>query len=141
GNRVRTGAMPGNARFGSVNHITRGRRFEPQPVSVRAARDFVAGALQAQGFDGDLEVALLLVSELASNAVRHAATPFEITVDVEDGGVRVAVIDGDVEHAPRMRHPGPEDTNGRGLLLVDELAAVWGSNRVPLGKSVWFTLA
>ena len=84
---------------------------------------------------------LLLASELVTNAVRHAATPFEITVDVEDGGVRVAVIDGDVEHAPRMRHPGPEDTNGRGLLLVDELAAVWGSNRVPRGKSVWFTLA
>ena len=90
-------------------------------MNVRAAREFVAGALEEQGFDGDSDVVLLLASELVTNAVRHAATPFEITVDVEDGGVRVAVIDGDVEHAPRVRHPGPEDTNGRGLLLVDQL--------------------
>jgi two-component sensor histidine kinase len=84
---------------------------------------------------------LLLASELVTNAVRHAATAFEITVDVQDEGVRVAVIDGDVEHAPKVQHPSPEDTNGRGLLLVDQLAAVWGSDRVGRGKAVWFTLA
>ena len=133
--------MRRDTRFGSVDGIERGRRFEPKPLNVRAAREFVAGALEEQGFEGDSEVVLLLASELVTNAVRHAATPFEITVDVEDGGVRVAVIDGDVDHAPQVRHPGPEDTNGRGLLLVDQLAAVWGSNRVARGKSVWFTLA
>ena len=133
--------MRGDVRFGSVHGIERGRSFEPRPVNVRAAREFVAGALEEQGFEGDPEVVLLLTSELVTNAVRHAATPFEITVDVDDSGVRVAVIDGDVEHAPEVRHPGPEDTNGRGLLLVDQLAAVWGSSRVPRGKAVWFTLA
>ena len=55
--------------------------------------------------------------------------------------MRVAVIDGDVDHPPEVRHPGPEDTNGRGLLLVDQLSEVWGSDRCRRGKSVWFTLA
>ena len=126
---------------GSLSGIERGRRFEPMPKNVRAAREFVAGALEEQGFGGDSDVVLLLTSELVTNAVRHAATPFEIRVDADAEQVRVAVIDEDVEHAPEVRHPGPDETNGRGLLLVDQLAAVWGSNRVASGKSVWFTLA
>ncbi len=110
-------------------------------MNVRAAREFVGDALTDQGFEGDSDVVLLLASELVTNAVRHAATPFEITVDVADDGVRVAVADGDVDHQPKVRHPGPEDTNGRGLLLVDELAAGWGSDMTRGGKSVWFQLA
>ena len=127
--------------FGSVNAIERGRRFEPKPMNVRAAREFVARALTDQGFRGDTDVVLLLASELVTNAVRHAATPFEILVEVLDDQVRVAVIDGDVDHPPEVRHPGPDDTNGRGLMLVDQLAEVWGSDRVSSGKSVWFTMA
>jgi len=127
--------------FDSVPGIERGRRFEPKPRNVRAAREFVADELRDQGFHGDSDVVLLLASELVTNAVRHAATPFEIEVDVDDGQVRVAVTDLDVEHGPEMQRPAPDDTNGRGLLLVDQLAAVWGSNRVGGHKSVWFTLA
>jgi len=133
--------MRRDKRLSSVGGIERGRRFEPKPMNVRAAREFVASALAAQGFDGDADIVLLLASELVTNAVRHAATPFEIVVDVQDGAVRVAVIDGDQEHTPEIRHPSPEDTNGRGLLLVDQLSEVWGSDRVSRGKSVWFTLA
>jgi anti-sigma regulatory factor (Ser/Thr protein kinase) len=127
--------------FGSVDTIERGRRFEPKPMNVRAAREFVASALEEQGFHGDTDVVLLLASELVTNAVRHAATPFEILVDVLDGQVRISVIDGDVDHPPQVRHPGPDETNGRGLMLVDQLSEVWGSNRVASGKSVWFTMA
>jgi anti-sigma regulatory factor (Ser/Thr protein kinase) len=127
--------------FGTVGGISSGQSFEPKPMNVRAARDFVADALDEQGFAGDKEIVLLLASELVTNAVRHAATTFEITVDVEPDRVKVAVIDGDMDHGPRVRHPGPDDTNGRGLLLVDQLSAVWGSDRVGQGKAVWFTLA
>jgi len=127
--------------FGTVGGISSGQSFEPKPMNVRAAREFVADALDEQGFDGDKEIVLLLASELVTNAVRHAATPFEITVDVEPDRVKVAVIDGDPGHGPRVRHPGPDDTNGRGLLLVDQLSAVWGSDRTGSGKAVWFTLA
>ena len=132
--------MRPDVRLGSVNGIERGRRFEPKPKNVRAAREFVAGALRSQGFAGDADVVLLLASELVTNAVRHAATPFVIRVDVDAGKVRVAVIDEDVEHPPEVRHPGPDETNGRGLLLVDQLASVWGSDRAGTSKTVWFTV-
>jgi anti-sigma regulatory factor (Ser/Thr protein kinase) len=132
--------MPSGARFGSISSIERGRRFDPKPRNVRAAREFVADALRDQGFAGDYDTVLLLASELVTNAVRHAATPFEITVEVAHDRVKVAVIDGDRDHGPRVRHPSPDDTNGRGLLLVDQLAAVWGSDRTGGGKAVWFTL-
>ena len=130
-----------DTRLSSVSGIERGRSFEPKPRNVRAAREFVADTLRHEGFGGDSDVVLLLTSELVTNAVRHAATPFEIKVDVEADKVRVAVIDEDVEHPPEVRHPGPDETNGRGLLLVDQLAAVWGSHRDGHHKSVWFTLA
>jgi anti-sigma regulatory factor (Ser/Thr protein kinase) len=109
---------------------------------VRAAREFVADALEGEGFSGDVDTILLLVSELVTNAVRHAATPFEIVVEVNGDSVRVEVIDGDGDHPPLVRHPGPEDTNGRGLLIVDQLAKGWGSNEVGAGnKAVWFTFS
>jgi two-component sensor histidine kinase len=128
--------------FGSVPEIERRRRFEPEPMNVRAARDFVADVLTSQRFRGDADTVLLLSSELVTNAVRHAATPFEVRVEVQpDDGVRVSVVDGDVEHPPKVQRPRPEDTNGRGLLLVEQLSAVWGSERIGAAKSVWFTLA
>jgi anti-sigma regulatory factor (Ser/Thr protein kinase) len=126
--------------FSSVEGIERGRRFEPKPMNVRAARDFVAEALHDQGFAGDADIVLLLASELVTNAVRHAATPFEIRVDVDAEKVHIAVIDEDAEHEPHMRHPGPDETNGRGLLLVDQLASGLGSDRAAHSKSVWFTV-
>ncbi len=133
--------MPSESSNGSVRGIERGRRFDPVPQNVRVAREFVADALQDEGYSGDTETVLLLVSELVTNAVRHAATPFEIVVDVQDPAVRVAVIDDDVAHPPQVRQPRPDDTNGRGLLIVDQLSAGWGSNEVDdRSKAVWFTL-
>lgn len=120
--------------------IERGRRFEPAALNVRAARGFVADALADEGFHGDADAVLLLASELCTNAVRHAATPFEIRVDVQSDVVRVAVLDDDAAHPPLLRHPTPDDTNGRGLLIVDELSDAWGSVDVgPRRKAVWFT--
>jgi anti-sigma regulatory factor (Ser/Thr protein kinase) len=134
--------MPDEWSTGSVRSIERGQRFEPAASSVRAARDFVAVALQDAGYEGDWDAVLLLVSELATNAVRHAATPYEIVIDAGIGRVRVAVIDGDGANPPQLQDPTPDDTNGRGLLIVDELAARWGSDLVGAdNKAVWFTLS
>ncbi len=109
---------------------------------MRAVRDFVTSVLLDQAFEGDADAVLLLVSELATNAVRHAGTPFEVTVDVRETGVRVAVIDGDLVNLPRLRRPGTQETSGRGLLIVDELAERWGTEEMDGGsKAVWFTLA
>lgn len=86
-----------------------------------------------------LEVAKLLVSELATNAVLYARTPFTLSASLDGRVVRVAVEDGD-PHLPELREPWPTDTSGRGLLLVDRLANRWGSERTAGGKRVWFEL-
>lgn len=111
-------------------------RFPADPVGARAARRFARQALWDLGPVG--EVAELLVSELATNVIRHAATPF--TVDVSAGDpVRVVVSDG---VAVDLRAtPTPDDaTSGRGLLILDALAHRWGVERTESGKEVWFEL-
>ncbi len=106
---------------------------------MRAARRLAADALEASRYPGDVETVLLLVSELVTNAVRHAATEFELHLHIDELGVTVAVVDHDRTHPPRLQHPGPTDTHGRGLQIVDQLASDWGSEPVgPDAKQVWF---
>jgi two-component sensor histidine kinase len=106
---------------------------------VRAARRLAAEVLAESRYPGDVETVLLLVSELATNAVRHAATPFELRLSVEATEVVVTVVDHDRTHLPRLRNPGPDETSGRGLQIVDQLAASWGSEAMAGdAKGVWF---
>ncbi len=106
---------------------------------MRAARHLAADALAASGYPGDVETVLLLLSELVTNAVRHAATPFEVHMAVDPVQVTVTVIDHDRAHPPRMRDPQPEETSGRGLRIVDQLASSWGSEALAGdAKGVWF---
>jgi anti-sigma regulatory factor (Ser/Thr protein kinase) len=81
---------------------------------------------------------LLLVSELVTNAIRHARTPFELSVHVDGSQVTVGVLDHD-RTQPRVRHAGPTDTSGRGLHIVQAMAASWGTELVARdSKRVWF---
>ena len=97
--------------------------------------------LDASDFTGDADTVLLLVSEVVTNAIRHAATPFDLTITVEGSKVTVSVVDHDRDHAPEIQDPGPTDTSGRGLLIVDTLATSWGYETVGGDtKSVWFSL-
>ncbi len=97
--------------------------------------------LEASSYTGDVDTVLLLVSEVVTNAVRHAATPFELTITIEGPQVTVAVVDHDRAHPPEVRDPKPDDTSGRGLRIVDELASSWGSEPVEQdAKRVWFSL-
>ena len=78
------GRSPGRARGGrSVCTIDRRQQFPPRASSVRAARHLVADVLEASSYTGDVDTVLLLVSEIVTNAVRHAATPFELTIAVD----------------------------------------------------------
>jgi anti-sigma regulatory factor (Ser/Thr protein kinase) len=86
------------------------------------------------------EVAALLTSELATNAVRHARSPFEVRVEVLDCCLRVAVEDDD-PRPPARREASLADTNGRGIMLVDTLADAWGMERAGDGKRVWFQVS
>ena len=100
----------------------------------RRARRAVASRL---GGHPRLEELLLCVSEVVTNAVLHAGTPKEMQVRTEGDRLVVEVTDGDVTLPVRRAHDLTAPT-GRGLRILDELTADWGSRLVPGGKVVWF---
>lgn len=122
---------------------TGGASFPVSRRSPRAARSFVAGWLRDWDCPDVAEVALLLVSELVTNAVTHARTPTHVEVGRFGHTVRVAVSDG----VPAGIDPGagrhsgrPGAPSGRGLRIVEAMAERWGVTVGDLGKTVWFEL-
>jgi anti-sigma regulatory factor (Ser/Thr protein kinase) len=85
------------------------------------------------------QVVVLLVSELATNSVRHASSAFHIEIDHHADHVRVQLSDtGDGE--PTLQSPTNDRPSGRGLLIVDNLADEWGVELRDVGKAVWFVV-
>lgn len=108
------------------------------PQSVRAARHFVSDALRDWGQTEQLvDTAELLVSELVSNALLHAHSSVEVVLRYAEDTTRVEVSDTSGRDVVRRRH-SLSATTGRGLMLVDQLAAAWGVTRRRGGKIVWF---
>lgn len=109
--------------------------------SVPVARRFVAQQLSGAESRADVETAVLLVSEVVTNAILHARTP--LVLDVLDSGseVRVEVRDGSPAH-PRIHAFSRTSATGRGLRLLDRLAERWGVEVDPAsgGKVVWFVV-
>jgi anti-sigma regulatory factor (Ser/Thr protein kinase) len=113
--------------------------FPCEPSSVGGARHAVASFLEQEGCSGrGSETAGLLVSELATNAVRHAKTPFTVEMVHEPGTLEIEVGDGDPT-MPRAR--APDDEGGRGLRIVESLADGWGTRLRDSGKVVFFRVA
>jgi len=112
--------------------------FTADPMSVTDARALVEQTLNGCP-PSVMADALLLTSELVSNVVLHAATPFELEVAREGRVVRIVVRDGST-NPPVVHEPAPDETGGRGLLLVHSLASRWGYEATKQGKSVWFEL-
>lgn len=114
------------------------QEFDPVAESVSSARRFVRATVGP--LDSDVaDDAALLVSELATNAVIHAATRYRVTVTPVDGGVRVGVGDESRAIARRCRY-GTDAATGRGLGMVADLSAAWGVDADAGGKVVWFVL-
>ncbi|MET9392140.1 ATP-binding protein [Streptomyces sp. NPDC006624] len=118
----------------------------PHRTSVRAARHATRARLDSWQLPDELCAnAVLLVSELVTNAVLHTLSE-RILCGVgllTDARCRLEVHDGDLtERGIPDRRPGPDDENGRGLLLVRELADSWGVVRSSLtgGNAVWASL-
>jgi anti-sigma regulatory factor (Ser/Thr protein kinase) len=111
----------------------------PQPASVREARRYVGAQLADAGFDGATFVAELLVSELVTNALLHARTTMQVSVEPQGDLVRIAVADGSAL-VPQRRAHSVESGTGRGLLLVEKMASRWGVDSSDAGKVVWFEL-
>ncbi len=112
------------------------------PTSPAEARGHIRST--GDGLPRDLfEIALLLTSELVTNAVRYGGPSIVLTVKDEPDVFRVEVHD-DGPRAPRPQHGATTGNavSGRGLLLVESLSHEWGTSRRnhETGKSVWFTL-
>ncbi|MBD9725796.1 ATP-binding protein [Streptomyces caniscabiei] len=118
------------------------RAFPGLPDQVAEARHFVAALLQERGVADD---AVLVVSELATNAVRHTLSGsaggwFLVVVAFRADGVRLEVVDQGGDNVPEMCDVVSQDNGGRGLWLVSACAKDWGVKDVPSGRTVWADL-
>lgn len=124
---------------------TRRLELPLEPAAVHVARAHAQATLSEWAIEpGVIEDALLIVSELATNAVRHSQPPesggqFVLTLIHLPETLQIYLADDD-PRPPVMQHPAENATGGRGLLLVSELSAMWGC-RLPLpgqgsGKAV-----
>ena len=114
------------------------------PTSARTARRFVDAFCTRKGLPaGVRDDAVLLVSEVVGNSLRHARSEARIRIDVIGPVLRVEVAD-DSPDLPRARESPSNATGGRGVVILDRLASRWGADRntvPPPGKVVWFELA
>ncbi|MCK8681296.1 ATP-binding protein [Streptomyces lichenis] len=111
------------------------------PRSASAARRLVRVALAVWGLPELAGDAGLVVTELVANAARHArGRPVRVAVERPAANrVRVSVADGS-KVPPEPRQPRADDERGRGLVLVNALAAGWGTEPLATGKRVWAEL-
>lgn len=114
--------------------------FPPEWTSPAQARHFVGGVIHGACPRTVREVAVLLTSELAANAVLHARTDFRVRVHLDDGSIRVEVLD-DNPRAPVVAEVPVDAASGRGLALLQQLSADWGVVPCAGGKVVWFEVA
>ncbi len=129
--------------------------YQPLPAAAAAARRFVRDTLRSweltgssDGQDALVDDAVLLTSELVTNAVLHARTPVQVTCrllgDQPGLAVEIAVLD----RRPSQLRPqlpytpaeAAERTSGRGLQLPGELASTWGVTYARAAKAVWFRM-
>ncbi|NJC68720.1 SpoIIE family protein phosphatase [Planosporangium thailandense] len=125
-------------------------RLPADHSSPGAARAAVRSVLAEAGLTDVLDEALLLTTELATNAVVHARTSFDVEVTADADTVTVTVMDfhaGPITHNYSKKKPNSStrpieqlEERGRGLLLVDQLATYWGTLHYPDRKGVWFRL-
>jgi anti-anti-sigma regulatory factor len=109
-------------------------RMPAGPRAVSTARGLVRDACDRWGTGANADIAELVVSELASNAVRHAGGLIQVTVSLRRRHLHLAVRDRSFDP------PRPGRADGRGLMLVDAMTVSWGCTEVADGKVVWATL-
>ncbi|MEV8597084.1 SpoIIE family protein phosphatase [Streptomyces sp. NPDC052012] len=140
------GAMPvENRSRSSVITARAAASFEPVGRSVASARSFVRDTLQGWGFGDIVDDAVVLTSELVTNAVVHAGTSADLLCLRSEDGVRIEVADRYPEReipvqGSAISMGSPDREGGRGLQLCAALASRWGVEYTPTHKTVWFQL-
>jgi PAS domain S-box-containing protein len=105
------------------------------PARVAEARKTASRQLAEWGLEEFAFTTELIVSELVTNAIRHAVGPIRLRLIRERSLICEVFDSGDT--APHLRHPRTTDEGGRGLLLVSQFARRWGTRFVPEGKVIW----
>lgn len=120
--------------------LTATLEVDPERTEIRRVRRFVEARCKEWGCEDRVDDALLVASELATNATVHARTPYAVTVRRRLGAIRLDVFDGS-ESAPDLRTRSADAEGGRGLYLVSAMSAAWGvERRSGGGKLVWADL-
>lgn len=121
------------------------RTFPGRPEQVGQARLFASSVLAGRP---EADTAALVVSELATNALRHTASgepdgTFLVVVWARADGVRVAVYDLGSARTPAIAPADGDElrASGHGLVLVTTLAKEWGATRTKTGRRVWAELS
>ncbi|MFD3455832.1 SpoIIE family protein phosphatase [Streptomyces sp. NPDC058691] len=112
--------------------------FPAEAASVPEARGAARDRLAHWGLEEHVPVTDLVVSELATNVVRHAVGPIRLRLilDLNDLNLTVEVSDA-ADTAPHLRHARLQDENGRGLFIVASLTRHWGTRYEDDGKTIW----
>ena len=125
--------------------------YQAEPAAAAAARRFVRETLRSWSLSGHddrpdtvIDDAVLLTSELVTNAIVHAGTSVHVTCRLSAEAVEIVVLDGRpaqlIPDAPRPAGDPAECTSGRGLHLPAELASAWGVTYARAAKAVWFRI-
>ncbi|MGV9282977.1 ATP-binding protein [Streptomyces sp. NPDC003730] len=117
--------------------------FPAAPDAVRGARSLVRRTLDEWRLDSVEDLTVLLVSELVTNALRHATGPIGVRLcrPAVTPGILLVEVSDPLPELPRERVARPDDEDGRGLQLVASVTHRWGTRPGEAGKTVWFELA
>ncbi|SBW22466.1 protein serine/threonine phosphatase with GAF(s) sensor(s) [Candidatus Protofrankia californiensis] len=105
------------------------------PAVVAQARQMATDQLAAWGLEEASFVTELVVSELVTNAIRHAVAPIQLRL-IHESSLICEVSDASIT-APHLRRARVFDEGGRGLLLVAQFTQRWGTRHTPHGKTIW----
>jgi anti-sigma regulatory factor (Ser/Thr protein kinase) len=117
------------------------RSLPNRPESVRKVRGWIRNTLAMYGHEDVLDPALLIMSELATNAVLHGtqSDTIKLLCQLDDGILTIGVIDYD-QRQPIILAVSMDDERGRGLMLVDSVSDEWGCAPCDGGKLVFARL-
>lgn len=144
---VHTGLLPPRRYGTKAGHVAsspeiaeRSEVFLSVPEAVAGVRHWLKAALLHWDEHGLVDDAIVVASELATNAIRHAHSPFRVTVTrVSDDSVSFVrlVFEDLCTDQPALNSRDTDDLGGRGVHLVAQLASRWGVDASPVGKRVW----
>ena len=108
-----------------------------EPSHVADARRFVDSHLREHGLSQQSDVVVVVVSELATNAVLYSASSFSVSLGLADHTLTLSVRDGSLDPPLESAPQRPLDERGRGLHIVSQLSSDWGVIPERDGKLVW----